>query len=142
MATVQEHLDACADRNATAIAVGAGQPLCEMSEYAERYGITFPLLADEDWSVIRSYGVRHWFALAMHNIAYYIVRPPTSIIGNLGRSIHKWIGLADHGLNNSIARPATFIIVKLGIVRYAYIGSSQFDLAEQKEILEHLDSLT
>ena len=139
---MQEHTDAYAERNATAIAVGAGQQLCELREYAERNGITFPLLADEDWSVIRSYGVRHWFALAMHNFAYYIVRPATSIIGNLGRSIHKWTGLADHNLSKSIARPATFIIDRVGIIRYIYIGSNQYDLAEQEEILDHLNSLT
>ena len=142
MATVQEHTDAYAERNATVIAVGAGQQLCELREYAERNGITFPLLADEDWSVIRSYGVRHWFALAMHNFAYYIVRPATSIIDKFGFALHEWTGLADHGLSNSIARPATFIIDKLGKIRYTYIRSSQFDLAEQSEIFDHLDSLT
>ena len=139
---MQEHSDAYAERNATSIAIGAGQQLCELREYAERSGITFPLLADEDWSIIRSYGVRHWFALAMHNFAYTIVRPATTIIDNLGYSLHKWTGLADHGLSNSIARPATFIVDRLGVIRYTYIGSNQFDLAEQGEILDHLDSLT
>ncbi|MCE2441318.1 MAG: redoxin domain-containing protein [Candidatus Latescibacteria bacterium] len=139
---MQEHLDAYAERNATIIAVGARQQLCELREYAERNGITFPLLADGDWSAIRSYGVHHWFGLALHNFAYYIVRPATSIFGNPGRSIHGWTGLADHGLSNSIARPATFIVDRRGVIRYTYIGSSQFDLPEQSEILDHLDSLT
>ena len=142
MATVQEHKDAYAERSATSIAVAAGQPLCELREYAKRSGITYPLLADEDWSIIKSYGVHHWFGLAMHNLAYTIVRPATFIVDKFGYALHEWTGLADHGLRNGIARPATFIIDRLGIVRYTYVGSSQFDLAEQKDILEHLNSLT
>ena len=142
MATVQEHIDAYAERNATSIAIAAGQQLCELREYAERSGITYPLLADEDWSIIRNYGVYHGFGLAMHNLAYNIVRPATFIIDNLGYPLHNWIGLADHNLSNSIARPSTFIIDSFGIIRYMCIGSNQFDLAEQEEILEHLNSLT
>lgn len=138
---MQEHTEAYAERKAISIAIGAGQPLCEIREYAESNGITFPLLADEDWSVIRSYGVRHWFALAMHNVTYYVVRPATFVIDRFGFALHEWTGLANRGLSNSIARPATFIVDSSGVIRYMYIGSSQFDLAEQQEILELLDSL-
>ena len=142
MAIVQEYLDAYAERNATSIAIAAGQQLCELREYAERSGITYPLLADEDCSIIKSYGVHHWFGLALHNFAYTIVRPATLIVDKLGFALHRWIGFADHNLSNSIARPATFIIDRRGIIRYMYIGSNQYDLAEQEEIVEHLDSLT
>jgi peroxiredoxin len=138
---VQDHVDGYAERNAASIAIAAGQPLWEMREYVERNGLTFPLLADEDWSAIKSYGVHHWFGLALHNFAYTIVRPATSIFGDPGRRLHKWTGLADHSLSRSIARPATFIIDQLGIVRYIYIGTNQFDLADQDEILEVLNSL-
>lgn len=141
MATVQEHAEEYAERNAASIAIAAGQTHWEMREYAERNGITFPLLADEDWSAIRSYGVNHGFGLALHNVAYHIVRPATSIFGNPGRRLHRWTGLADHSLSKSIARPATFIVEQPGIIRYIYIGSNQYDLADQEEILEHLDSL-
>ncbi len=134
-------MDEYAKRNAASIAIAAGQPLWEMREYAERSGATFPLLADQNWSAIRSYGVHHWFGLALHNFAYRIVRPATSIFGNPGRRLHKWTGLANQGLSNSIARPATFIVDSSGVIRYIYIGSSQFDLADQEKILEHLDSL-
>jgi peroxiredoxin len=100
-----------------------------------------PFLADEDWSAIKSYGVYHWFGLAVHNLAYNIFRPTSFIIGKLGYSFYNWLGLADYNLANSIARPATFIIDKRGIVRYMYIGSNQFDLVEQEEILAHLKLL-
>ena len=53
---MQEHIDAYTERNATSIAVAAGQQLCELREYAERSGITYPLLVDEDRSAIKSYG--------------------------------------------------------------------------------------
>ena len=85
--------------------------------------------------------MHHWFGLALHNFAYYIVRPATSMFGNPGRRLHKWTGLADHSLSRSIARPATFIIDRSGIIRYVYIGSNQYDLADHDEILDHLDSL-
>lgn len=138
---MQEHLDAYIECNATSIAIAAGQQPCELREYAERSGITYPLLADEDRSIIKSYGVHHWFGLAVHNLAYNIFRPAMLISSKLGYPSHNWIGLADHNLSNSIARPATFIIDELGIIRYMYIGSNQFDLAEQEEIFEHLNLL-
>ena len=138
---MQEHVEAYTERNATSIAIAAGQQLCEMREYAECSGITYPLLADEDWSVIKSYGVYHWFGLAAHNLAYNIFRPATFISDKLGYPLYKQIGFSSHSLSNGIARPATFIIDKLSIIRYMYIGSSQFDLAEQEKILEHLDLL-
>ena len=139
---MQGHVDAYAEHNATSIAIAAGQQLGEMREYAERSGITYPLLADEDWSVIKSYGIYHWFGLAAHNLAYNIFRPAMFVSNKLGYPLHNWIGFASHSLSNGIARPATFIIDKLGIIRYMYIGSNQFDLAEQEKILEHLNSLT
>ena len=142
MAIVQEHIDAYTERNATSIAIAAGQQLCELREYAERSGITYPLLADEDRSAIKSYGVYHWFCLAFaHNLIYNILRPAGFFIDKLGYSLYNWLGLPDHSLVHSIARPATFIIDKRGIIRYMYIGSNQFDLAEQEEILEHLKLL-
>ena len=142
MAAVQEHIDAYMEHNAIAIAIAAGQQLCELREYAERSGITYPLLADEDRGAIKSYGVYHWYGLAFaHNLIYNILRPVEFFIDKLGYSLYNWLGLPDHNLVHSIARPATFIIDKLGIVRYMYIGSNQFDLAEQEEIIEHLKLL-
>ena len=139
MATVQEHLDACTQRNAVPMAIAAGQPLSELREHAERSGITYPLLLDVDQSVIKSYGVYHWFGLAGHNFAYNIFRPATFIADKLGYPLSNSIGLADRNLRNSIARPATFIIDELGVIRYMYIGSNQFDLAAPEEVLAHLN---
>lgn len=138
---MQEYIDAYTQRNATSMAIAAGQQLSELREYAERGGITYPLLLDADQSTIKSYGVYHWFGLAGHNFAYNIFRPATFIADKLGYPLYNHIGLADRNLSNSIARPATFIIDTLGMVRYMYIGSNQFDLAEPEEVLAHLKSL-
>ena len=121
------------------MAIAAGQPLSELREHAERSGITYPLLLDADQSVIKSYGVYHWFGLAGHNFAYNIFRPAMFIADKLGYPLSNSIGLADRNLRNSIARPATFIIDELGVIRYMYIGSNQFDLAAPAEVLAHLN---
>ena len=121
------------------MAIVAGQQLSELREYAERGGITYLLLLDADQSVIKSYGVYHWFGLAVHNFAYNIFRPATFIADKLGYSLSNSIGLADRNLRNSIARPATFIIDELGVIQYMYIGSNQFDLAAPAEVLAHLN---
>ena len=138
---MQEHIDAYTELNTTSIAITAGQQLGELCIYAERSGITYPLLADEDWSAIKSYGVYDRFGMAAHNFVYNIFRPAKFIIDKLGYSFYNWLGLSDYSLADSIARPATFIIDKRGIIRYMYIGLNQFDLAEQEEILEHLKLL-
>lgn len=139
---MQEHIDAYTEHNATSIAIAGGQQLCELRAYAERSGITYPLLADEDRSAIKSYGVYHWFGLAIaHNLIYNILRPAGFFIDKLGYSLYNWLGLPGHSLVTRIARPATFIIDKRGIIRYIYVGSNQFDLAEQEEIIEHLKLL-
>ena len=139
---MQEHIDVYTEHNATSIAIAAGQQLCELRAYADRNGITYPLLADEDRSAIKSYGVYHWFGLAIaHNLIYNILRPAGFFIDKLGYSLYNWLGLPGHSLVTRIARPATFIIDKRGIIRYIYVGSNQFDFAEQEEILEHLKLL-
>lgn len=103
---MQEYFPAYAECDATLLAIAAQRPRA-LIKYAERKGITYPLLADIDRYTIKSYGVYH----------------------GLGLTAYK------------IARPATFIIDKLGVIRYMYIGSSQYDFAEQEEIIEHLKLL-
>lgn len=103
---MQEHSENYGNHNATPIAI-AGQWPRELRGFAERNGISYPLLVDKDRSVIKSYGVYHWLSFEAYNIA----------------------------------RPATFIIDKLGIVRYMYIGSHQFDMVDQAQVIEHLQSI-
>lgn len=96
MTAVQEHFDDYANYDATPIAI-AGQWPREMRGFAERNGITYPLLVDKDRSVIKSYGVYHWLSFEAYNIA----RPATFIIDKLGIIRYMYIGshqfdLVDH----------------------------------------------
>ena len=87
LAAVQEHVDDYAKLNATPLAI-AGQWPRELRGFAERNGITFPLLVDKDRSVIKSYGVYHWLSFEAYNIA----RPATFIIDKLGIIQYMYIG--------------------------------------------------
>lgn len=87
MATVQEHLEAYAAWAATSLGI-AGQWPRELRRYAEKSGITFPLLVDKTRGVIKSYGVYHWLSLEAYNIA----RPATFIIDKAGIIRYMYIG--------------------------------------------------
>ena len=87
MATVQEHLETYAAWTATPLAI-AGQWPRELRGYAEKSGITFPLLVDKTREVIKSYGVYHWLSLEAYNIA----RPATFIIDKAGIIRYMYIG--------------------------------------------------
>jgi peroxiredoxin len=87
LATVQEHLEAYAEWTATPLAI-AGQWPRELRGYADKNGITFPLLVDKTRDVIKSYGVYHWLSLEAYNIA----RPSTFIIDKTGIIRYMYIG--------------------------------------------------
>ena len=84
---MQEHFEAYAAWTATPLAI-AGQWPRELRGYAEKSGITFPLLVDKTRSVIKSYGVYHWLSLEAYNIA----RPATFIIDKTGIIRYMYIG--------------------------------------------------
>ena len=66
----------------------AGQWPRELRGYAEKNGITFPLLVDKTRDIIKSYGVYHWLSLEAYNIA----RPATFIIDKTGIIKYMYIG--------------------------------------------------
>ena len=84
---MQEYIETYAEWTATPIAI-AGQWPREFRGYAEKSGITFPLLVDKTRSVIKSYGVYHWLSLEAYNIA----RPATFIIDKTGIIRYMYIG--------------------------------------------------
>ena len=84
---MQEYIETYAEWTATPIAI-AGQWPREFRGYAEKSGITFPLLVDKTRSVIKSYGVYHWLSLEAYNIA----RPATFIIDKAGIIRYMYIG--------------------------------------------------
>jgi peroxiredoxin len=87
LSAVQENVEAYAAYTATPIAI-AGQWPRELRGYADKNGITFPLLVDKTRSVIKNYGVYHWLSLEAYNIA----RPSTFIIDKAGIIRYMYIG--------------------------------------------------
>ena len=67
----------------------AGQWPRELRGYAEKNGITFPLLIDKTRQVIKAYGVYHWLSLEAYNIA----RPATFIIDKAQVIKYMYIGV-------------------------------------------------
>ena len=92
---MQEHLDSYAEWTATPLAI-AGQWPRELRGYADKNGITFPLLVDKTREVIKSYGVYHWLSLEAYNIA----RPSTFIIDKTGVIRYIYIGSHQFDLVN------------------------------------------
>ena len=84
---MQENVEAYTEHAATPLAI-AGQWPRELRGYADKNGITFPLLVDKTRSIIKSYGVYHWLSLEAYNIA----RPATFIIDKTGIIRYMYIG--------------------------------------------------
>ncbi len=84
---MQEYIEAYAEWTATPLAI-AGQWPRELRGYADKNGITFPLLVDKTREVIKSYGVYHWLSLEAYNIA----RPATFVIDKAGVIRYMYIG--------------------------------------------------
>ena len=84
---MQKNSDAYAAYTTTPLAI-AGQWPRELRGYAEKNGITFPLLVDKTRGVIKSYGVYHWLSLEAYNIA----RPATFIVDKTGIIRYIYIG--------------------------------------------------
>ena len=80
-------MEAYSELMATALAI-AGQWPRELRGYADKSGITFPLLVDKTREVIKSYGVYHWLSLEAYNIA----RPATFVIDKTGVIRYMYIG--------------------------------------------------
>ena len=84
---MQEQVASYAEQGAIPLAI-AGQWPRELRGYAERNGITYPLLVDKERRVIKNYGVYHWLSLEAYNIA----RPATFIIDKRGVIRYMYIG--------------------------------------------------
>lgn len=82
-------MDAYSELTASALAI-AGQWPRELRGYADKNGITFPLLVDKTREVIKSYGVYHWLSLEAYNIA----RPATFVIDKTG--VIRYMYISSH----------------------------------------------
>ena len=65
------------------------------AKFADRYGLKFPLLADEDHSVMEKFGV--WQEKSMYGKKYMGVARTTYLIGPDGKVAKRWDGVKVHG---------------------------------------------
>jgi peroxiredoxin Q/BCP len=65
------------------------------ARFAKKYGLEFPLLADEDHSVIEKYGV--WQEKSMYGKKYMGVARTTYLIGGDGKVVRRWDGVKVDG---------------------------------------------
>jgi thioredoxin-dependent peroxiredoxin len=65
------------------------------AKFAEKYGLKFPLLADEDHSMMEKYGV--WQEKSMYGKKYMGVARTTYLIGTDGKVVRRWDGVKVDG---------------------------------------------
>ena len=65
------------------------------AKFADKHGLKFPLLADEDHAVIEKYGV--WQEKSMYGKKYMGVARTTSLIGPDGKVVKRWDGVKVDG---------------------------------------------
>jgi thioredoxin-dependent peroxiredoxin len=65
------------------------------AKFADKYGLTFPLLADEDHSVMEKFGV--WQEKSMYGKKYMGVARTTYLIGPDGKVAKRWDGVKVDG---------------------------------------------
>jgi peroxiredoxin Q/BCP len=65
------------------------------AKFAAKYGLEFPLLADEDHAVMEKYGV--WQEKSMYGKKYMGVARTTYLIGADGKVVRRWDGVKVDG---------------------------------------------
>jgi thioredoxin-dependent peroxiredoxin len=65
------------------------------ARFADKYSLSFPLLADPDHEVIEKYGV--WQEKSMYGRTYMGVARVTYLIGADGRVVRRWDGVKVNG---------------------------------------------
>jgi thioredoxin-dependent peroxiredoxin len=65
------------------------------AKFADKYSLTFPLLADPDHTVIEKYGV--WQEKSMYGRKYMGVARVTYLIGTDGKVARRWDGVKVNG---------------------------------------------
>jgi len=65
------------------------------AKFADKHGLKFPLLADEDHAVIEKYGV--WQEKSMYGKKYMGVARTTYLIGPDGKVVKRWDGVKVDG---------------------------------------------
>jgi peroxiredoxin Q/BCP len=66
----------------------SGQAVASKAKFAGKYGLNFPLLADENYAVAEKYGV--WQKKWLYGRTFMGVSRTTYLIGSDGRVIRRW----------------------------------------------------
>ena len=72
------------------------------AKFAEKYGLTFPLLADPDHEVAEKYGV--WQKKSRYGRSYMGIARTTYLIGPDGKVIERWDNVKVDGHVDAVAR--------------------------------------
>ena len=72
------------------------------ARFAAKYGLKFPLLADEDHAVMEQYGV--WQEKSMYGKKYMGVARTTYLIGGDGKVVRRWDGVKVDGHAEEVLR--------------------------------------
>lgn len=74
---------------ADAVILGVSpDPVASHRKFRDKYGLNFPLLADEDHAVAGAYGV--WVQKSMYGRTYMGIERSTFLIGEDGRVLEAW----------------------------------------------------
>ncbi len=92
---VRDHQTDYADADAVVLGVSPDPPK-KIVKFDEKYGLGFPLLADEDHSVAEAYGV--WVEKSMYGRKYMGMERSTFVIGPDGRikNVFRKVKPAEH----------------------------------------------
>lgn len=71
------------------------------AKFAEKYGLTFPLLADEDHEVAEKYGV--WQKKSRYGRSYMGIARTTYLIGPDGKVLERWDNVKVDGHVDAVA---------------------------------------
>ena len=71
-------------------------------KFRDKYGLNFPLLADEDHAVAEAYGV--WAAKSMYGRKYMGIERSTFLIGEDGRVLEAWRKVKAEGHAELVAK--------------------------------------
>jgi len=75
--------------DADAVVLGVSpDPVASHRRFRDKYGLNFPLLADEDHAVAEAYGV--WAQKSMYGRTYMGIERSTFLIGEDGRVLEAW----------------------------------------------------
>jgi peroxiredoxin Q/BCP len=70
--------------------------------FRDKYGLNFPLLADEDQAVAEAYGV--WVEKSMYGRRYMGIERSTFLVGEDGRVLEAWRKVKPEGHAEMVAR--------------------------------------